>query len=547
MKIDSLLSVSIFALFCQLLNAQNEGMDDNAIPHLRQQGIATQLIVDGEPFLILGGELGNSTASDPDNLRAVWSALRSMHLNTLLAPVYWELIEPEEGKFDFSLVDSLIAGAGKHDMRLVLLWFGSWKNSMSCYVPLWIKKDFSRFPRARNDRDKSLEMLTAFSEENLQADLRAFAALMKHIREFDKGHTVIMVQVENEIGMIPVASDFCKPATAAFIKPIPTELMQYMQQNKDELQPEIKELWATRNFKTGGSWEDVFGISPATEEIFMAWYYAVYVNRIAAAGKLEYPLPMFVNAALNRQGAKPGDYPSGGPLPHLMDVWKAGAPSIDFLSPDIYNPYFAEWCTRYHQTGNPLFIPEIMGGNNNAAHVFYAVGKHDAIGFSPFSIESVPDPLTNRLTSAYNLLEQMTPLIMEHQGKGTMTGVLLDRSDPAQTIILDNYRLTLTYEPFDRYAYKGNLTDSAFRTGGIVIAVAPDEFIVAGSGIIVTFDSVLPDNLQAGIGSIDECIFENGRWMPGLRLNGDQSHQGRHMRLPNDRFSLQRVKLYRYE
>jgi len=184
---------------------------------------------------------------------------------------------------------------------------------------------------------------------------------------------------------------------------------------------------------------------------------------------------------------------------------------------------------------------------NKAAHVFYAVGRHDAIGFSPFSIESVGDPLTNRLSPAYQLLEQMSPLILEHQGKGTMTGVLLDRTNPSQTITLNNYQLTFTYEPFDRYAYKGNLTDSAFRTGGIVIAVAPDEFMVAGSGMIVTFAPTISGTSLAGIGSIDDCIFEKGRWIPGLRLNGDQSHQGRHMRLPNDRFSMQRVKLYRYK
>jgi Domain of unknown function (DUF5597)/Beta-galactosidase len=547
MRKSFLLSIAVLYMFGEMVCAQPAGEAEPDIPHLRQQGTAIQLIVDGKPFLILGGELGNSTASDPVGLKQVWSSLRSMHLNTLLAPVYWELMETGEGKFDFSLVDSLIAGAGHNNMRLVLLWFGTWKNSMSCYAPSWVKKDFTRFPRARDDKGRSLEILTAFSEENLQADLRAFTALMKHIREVDKGHTVIMVQVENEIGMIPVASDFSKSATAAFVKPIPGDLMQYLQQNKDKLQPEIKELWATSDFKTAGSWEDVFGISPATEELFMAWYYAVYVNRIAAAGKLEYSLPMFVNAALNRQGASPGEYPSGGPLPHLMDVWKAGAPSIDFLSPDIYNPYFADWCRKYHQTGNPLFIPEIMAGVNNAAHVFYAIGRYDAIGFSPFSIESVTDPVTNRLTSAYQMLEQLTPLILENQGRGTMTGILLDRKDPSQTITMNNYRLTATYEPYDRYAYKGNLSDSSFRTGGIIIAIAPDEFLVAGSGMIITFTPALQDDSLAGIGSIDECRFEKGQWIPAMRLNGDQSHQGRHMRLPNDRFSVQWVKLYRYE
>jgi beta-galactosidase GanA len=547
MKTYYFLSVCFLSLLYPLSKAQHKEEAGTSVPCLRQQGTATQLIVDGHPYLILGGELGNSTASDPALLGKIWPVLQSMHLNTLLAPVYWEMAEPGEGEFDFSLVDSLIAGARTHNMRLVLLWFGTWKNSMSCYVPVWIKKDFTRFPRARDNKNTSLEMLTAFSEENLQADLRAFTSLMRHIRDTDDRHTVIMIQVENEVGMIPVACDFCKSATEAFLKQVPGDLMQYLSQNRENLQSGIRERWAISNYRTEGSWEDIFGISSATEEIFMAWHYAAYVNRIAAAGKLEYPLPMYVNAALNRPQAKPGEYPSGGPLPHLMDIWKAGAPSIDFLAPDIYTPYFAEWCIKYHQNGNLLFVPEIMRGANNAANVFYALGKHDAIGFSPFSIESVPDPLANRLTTAYCQLEELTPLILENQGKGTMTGILLDRKNPVQTITMNDYRLTFSYEPDDRYAYKGNLSDSTFRTGGIVFTVAPDEFIVAGSGLIVTFAPAMQDTELAGIGSIDECHYENGQWIPVMRLNGDQSHQGRHMRLPNDRFSVQRVKLYRYK
>jgi beta-galactosidase GanA len=546
MKITTAFSLAILSLLFRLSSAQFSGSDDKSIPHLRQQGNATQLIVNGKPYLILGGELGNSTASDPTYLQSVWPALKSMHLNTVLAPVYWELMEPEEGKFDFALVDSLIAGARQHQMRLVLLWFGTWKNSMSCYVPLWVKKDFNRFPRARDNQDRSLEMLTAFSEENLQADLRAFTALMKHIREVDKKQTVIMVQVENEVGMIPVASDFHKSANAAFIRPVPRELMQYLQQNKDSLQPAIKERWAQTGYKSSGSWEDIFGISHATDEIFMAWHYAVYVNRIAAAGKLEYPLPMFVNAALNRPNAKPGEYPAGGPLPHLMDIWKAGAPSVDFLAPDIYFPDAINWCKRYHRRGNLLFVPEIMRGTSNAAYVFYIAGYHDALGLSPFSIESTENPETDRLTNAYRLLEQLSPMILDHQGKGTMTGVTLDRNNTNETRVLDNYQFNISFEPTDRYAYKGNLKDSAFRTGGIIFSIAPDEYIIAGSGLIITFSSALRDNALVGIGSIDEGRFENGKWIPGMRLNGDQSHQGRHVRLPNDRFSIQRVKLYRY-
>jgi hypothetical protein len=529
------------------LQAQQTAARDKSIPCLRKQGTATQLIVDGKPFLILGGELGNSSASSPDYMRSIWPVLSSMHLNTLLAPVYWELMEPVEGRYDFSLVDSLIAGAVQNHLRLVLLWFGSWKNSMSCYVPMWVKNNYQRFPRARDDKDNSMEMLTAFSEENLQADLLAFSALMKHIREVDKERTVIMVQVENEVGMIPVACDFSPLANSAFTRPVPGELVHYLQQNKDSLHPAIKDIWAQKGFKSSGTWEDIFGISHFTDEIFMAWHYAWYVNRVAAAGKKEYPLPMFVNAALNRPNAQPGEYPSGGPLPHLMDVWKAAAPSIDFLSPDIYNPDFTGWCQQYHSPGNLLFIPEIIRGTNNAAHVFYAIGQHDAIGFSPFSIESSSNTEDDRLVQAYNLLQQFSPLILDHQGKGTMAGVLLDRNNPVQTIVLGNYRLIISFEPNDRYAFKGNLSDSAFHTGGILISVAPDEFIIAGSGLIVKFESALPVDTLVGIGSIDKGFYENGNWIPGFRLNGDQSHQGRHVRLPNDSFTIQRVKVYRYK
>jgi beta-galactosidase GanA len=117
------------------------------IPYLKKQGTATQLIVHEEPFLVLGGELGNSSASDPAYMETIWPKVVAFNMNTVLAPVYWELLEPEEGQFDFTLVDSLIHGARRYGVSLVLLWFGAWKNSMSCYAPLWVKRDLDRFPR----------------------------------------------------------------------------------------------------------------------------------------------------------------------------------------------------------------------------------------------------------------------------------------------------------------------------------------------------------------------------------------------------------------
>ncbi|MBK7257736.1 MAG: beta-galactosidase, partial [Ignavibacteriae bacterium] len=318
--------------------------DVTAIPHLQKQGAATQLIVGGKPFLMLGGELGNSSASDLKYMSAVWPRLKAMHLNTVLMPVYWELIEPEEGVFDFTLVDGLIAQARANDITIVVLWFGTWKNSMSCYAPLWAKTAQKRFPRARTSDGRAVEIMTPFSKDNRDADARAFAAFMKHLRAVDgTTHTVVMIQVENEIGMIPEARDHSPEADRAFAQQVPPELLAFMQKHKAALTDELQKAWAGGGGRGAGTWEDVFGKGPATDEIFMAWHFGRYTDAVAQAGKAEYPLPMYVNAALIRPNYKPGQYPSAGPLPHLMDVWKAAAPQIDFLAPDIYFPNFAEW------------------------------------------------------------------------------------------------------------------------------------------------------------------------------------------------------------
>ena len=393
------------------------------MPHLSKQGSAMQLIVHGKPFLILGGELGNSTASSLDYLQPSWEKFKAANINTILAPVYWELIEPQEGTFDFSLVNDLISDARHHNLKLVLLWFGSWKNSMSCYAPSWVKRDFRRFPRAQDKGGRSMEMLTSFSRNNLEADKNAFVALMRHLRAIDaREQTVIMVQVENEVGMIPDARDHHPDATKAFQLPVPPELVRYLQEHGEHLQPELRSLWQQQGSKTSGSWEDLFGAGLQTDEIFTAWHYAHYVEEITAAGKAVYNLPMYVNAALIREGYLPGQYPSGGPLPHIMDIWKAGAPSIDFLSPDIYFANFAEWSGRYRRKDNPLFIPEARLTHQSAADAFYAIGQFDAIGFSPFSIESM-EVSEHRLARGYDVLTQLAPVILENQGKGIMAEI----------------------------------------------------------------------------------------------------------------------------
>ena len=533
----------IFIIFItQIINAQQK---NEALPHLSKEGTATQLIVKGKPFLILGGELGNSSASDPAYLRPYWQNFKKMHLNTILCPVYWELIEPQEGEFDFTLVDSVIHSARNYDLRLVLLWFGSWKNSMSCYAPYWVKTDQKRFPRARTKDGNAVEILTPFSDENRNADTRAFAALMKHIRSADeKEQTVIMVQVENEIGMIPDARDYSEQANEFFEKKVPTELMSYLQKNKESLIPEFHQMWEQTSFKSSGTWEQVFGKGLHADEIFMAWHFARYTNDVAKAGKEAHPLPMFVNAALIRPNYKPGQYPSAGPLPHLMDVWRAAAPQIDFLAPDIYFKSFVEWCEKYDRSGNPLFIPEVAN-YQSPANAFYAIAKHNAMGYSPFSIESLNNPESNPLSRAYNVLNQLEPLILINQGKDKMKGVLLDSTHHKTQVKLGDYTFNIRHEYSWAYAQKSE--GETPRVGGMIIMLAPDEYLIAGSGIIVTFETRANDGTIAGIARIDEGQFVNGNWTPGRRMNGDQSHQGRHLHLPGRTYSIQKVKLYTYK
>jgi beta-galactosidase GanA len=524
------------------------GTPQPAIPHLRKQGTANQLVVGGKPFLVLGGELGNSTSSSLEYMRPIWQKLVSLNLNTVLAPVYWELIEPDAGRFDFTLVDGLLQESRKHQLRLVLLWFASWKNSMSCYAPAWVKTNQKRFPRSQDKMGRGMEILSPFSQENAEADARAFAGLMRHLREVDgRDNTVIMVQVENEIGMILDSRDRSAIANELYNRAVPPELLKYLEGHKDSLIPEFRELWASAGFRTSGTWDEVFGHGIATDEIFMAWYFARYTNHVAERGKAEYPLPMYANAALIRAGYLPGQYPSAGPLPHLMDVWRAGAPEIDFLAPDIYFPNFAEWCRKYQRSGNALFIPEAVLSPLSSVNALYAIGQHDAIGFSPFSIESIQNPEGSPLAKSYAMLTQLAPLIIEKQGKALMAGLLPEGDQRApQQVRLGGYTLNTTYErPLPPASSEASRTSDA-PSGGVVIVVGPDEFVFAGTGLIVTFDSGTPGDQNVGILSAQEGTYVNGQWVPGRWLNGDQTHQGRHLRLAPGKFDIQRIKLYHY-
>jgi len=516
----------------------------SALPRLVKTGQSTQLLVDGKPFFVLGGELGNSTASSTIYMQPVWPKLKAMHLNTVIAPVYWELMEPQEGKFDFTLVDDLLRDARKNQMRIVLLWFGTWKNSMSCYAPAWVKTDTKRFPRVESDLGIPEEIMTPFEPRNLEADCKAFAQLMQHLKATDDQHTVITVQVENEIGMLPTARSYDARANAAFKQAVPAALMGYLQREKKNLKPEFAALWQKQGARTKGTWEEVFGRSLATDELFMAWHFATYTNAVAAAGKAAYPLPMYVNAALNLPGVLPGKYPSAGPLPHVMDVWLAGAPAIDILAPDFYNPDFKHWCDLYTRGGNPLFIPEHRFEDGVAAKAYFAFGNYNCLAFSPFAIEGSDTLKGAPIGKAYELLQQIAPLLGKQQPAGQVRGFLLQKDSAARVTTLGDYRFTAKHEYTLGWSLGAKKAEWS-PGGGLLIAVAPDEFYLVGTGIVLTAEP-LAKGKRAGYVRVEEGHFEGEQWVPGRRLNGDEDHQGRHVRVPGQEYMIQHVKLYTY-
>jgi len=557
------------------------------IPHLQKQGTATQLIVDGKPFPVLAAELTNNSATSVEYMKPVWSKLVEAKVNTALAGVAWNRIEPQEGKFDFTNLDGVIRDARSHNLHLVLLWFASWKNGLSSYPPDWLKKDFERFPRAQIVGDNTawpaiamseaertqvtgrmtIELLSPFSDANRDADARAFAALMRHVKEVDgQQHTVIMIQLENEVGMQGDSRDRSPAADKAFAGPVPQELMDYLQKHKDSLIPEFRQVWAAAGFKPSGTWEEVFGKGTATDEIFTCWYFARYLGRVAEAGKAEYPVPIYMNAALPRTSTiadaigkahEPGRryFAVGGPMDDLMDVWRAGAPRIDMLSPDAYSDRdFVSWCAKYSRSGNPLFVPENMGGPEGAARVLYMFG-HDAIGWTVMGIEDPrfthPD---NDLISSYDVIAQLTPLIAEHQGKGTMSAVLLRSNDPPQKVQVGNYTLTVAFLSGRRITGALPSQGPPPPAAAIFIATGPDEYFVAGSDLTVTFSPNTPGPPLAGLATVEEGSFVNGRWVPGRVLSGDDSDEGACLVLrrsgccwsPTSAKGIQRVTLYRY-
>jgi hypothetical protein len=529
------------------VGAGAQSADAPALPVVRVASGASQLLVSGHPYLMLGGELGNSSAGTAAQADTILPRLAGLHFNTVLMPVAWDEIEPQEGRFDFSVLDHWVDVAQEQHVHLVLLWFGSWKNAFSNYAPEWVLTDTRRFPRAISAEGLPTEILSPLGAETARCDARAFAALMRHVREKDAAQqTVLMVQVENEIGYLGVGGrDRSEAANKLFTEAVPGELMARVKGGAG---------FATGLNPAGRNWKEVFG--GAADEDFVAWEYGLFAQQVAAAGKKEYALPMYMNAQLPAEKETAGDYPSGGPYPTTQAIYRAVAPAIDFYAPDIYWPDFSGWVDEYAAAANPVFVPE---ARLDAApmNAMYLYGEARGFGFSPFAVDSLPaadsqgksedkgPPRTGPgLGEVYGALSAMSDVILESQAKGAIRGLVLHENSlrPAQTVALGGFLFRATLAR--GWPARNLLTSDG---GMMVLETAPDEFLVMGSGLTVTFSRDPDvDGQVAGIAGIERLAYVDGKWTPVEVENGDQSDQGRGLLMDAKAFGVYRVRLYTY-
>jgi hypothetical protein len=489
------------------------------------------LLVDGAPFLVIGGELHNSSSSSERAISTAFDKVQRLGANTVLAPVAWDLWEPEEGVFDTRLVDAMLTAARERGLRLVLLWFGSWKNAMSSYVPAWVKRDPARFPRAHTRSSGRIEHLTPFATTSRDADAAAFRRLMLHLHDVDRQRTVIMVQVENELGLLGDSRDRCPLAEEAYRSLIPNTVVDAI-----EAAPHlpVHQDWLDRGSRREGTWEELLGGGPNADEAFMAHAFATYLEHVAATGRAVHDVPLYANAWLDvpmrytpeedaaqdgehptvplAGGEQPGAYPSGGPVIRVAPLWRAAAPTLDFLAPDIYFGDPDATCKDYKAASGRLFIPEMRRSPLGIGLMFTALGELDAIGVAPFGVDSFADddPEDPALADAYRLLGVTAEQV--RAGARRVAGFLLNHRRPSAQVSVGPYTLTFSAP---------GITKDAGPSYGLALQEGPDVFLLVGRGFTTTFAT--EGDVKVGILSAEE-LDASGRVL--RHLNGDETGSG---------------------
>ena len=493
-----------------------------AMPEIVKRDGRYALMVDGAPFLMLGAQVNNSSAW-PSSMPQVWPTAAAMHLNTLEAPVYWEELEPTEGHFDFAQVDMLVDQSRQHGVHLVLLWFGTWKNGSGHYTPQWMKLDTTKYPHVVNAKGVAVDSLSPHAKATLEADKAAFTALMRHLKTKDPQHTVIMVQVENESGTWGSVRDHSPAAEALFKQNVPDAALK-----------------ATGK-QQGGSWQKVYG--DEADGFFHSWYVATYINEVAAAGKAEYPLPMYVNAALRDpiHPGKQGSWESGGPTDDVLPLWKAAAPSIDVIGPDIYMSEYNKYTAAldlYARPDNPLMVPETGNGAEYARYCFAAVGR-GAIGWAPFGMDTtgysnaplgaakIDEAALKQFAFNFAVLRPIDRIIAQLNFEGKVKGASEDESVHSQRLDFGDWTAVVSYglpQFGSGTAAPGNKTAEG---EALVAQLGPNEFLVSAYAARVDFE---PAGKLAGkqrqFLAVEEGSYVGEKWTRSRIWNGDQTDYG---------------------
>ncbi len=490
-------------------------------PTLVKQGNRFALMVDGRPYLMLGGQIHNSSAW-PSELPQVWKSMAALHANTVEAPIYWEQFEPQQGHFDFTNVDQIVEGARAHDLHVVVLWFGTWKNGNMHYVPSWVKNDSKRFSNTIRPDGEPIDVLSPNSRNTLEADKTAFTTLMRHLKKIDgEKHTILMIQVENEAGNIGSVRDNSPESNKEFVGAVPVDLL-------------------VAAHKQPGTWSQVFGAD--ADETFQVYYQAKYINEIAAAGKAEFAIPCYINvwidypaAALpQRQVDTPGlAYPSGGAVQKFVGLWRTLAPSIDLIGPDIYSSdsaFVRETLRAYHRVDNPLWIPETGRSDEFGKFFFYALGE-GALGFSPFGVDQTGWNITGDQpwkthASNFALIEPMSREIAQLQFDGKLKTAVEEPGQVMQELDFGGWKATVAFGFPQSDGRRASGTTDAHGTA-LVAQLGPDEFLVTGVDASVIFH--LPGKMpwiHSQILSAEQGSYEDGVWKPIRLWNGDETDRG---------------------
>ena len=511
---------------------------ERPIPKLVKKDGRYGFMVDGAPFLMLGAQAHNSSGW-PNMLPKVWPAIEYLHANTLEIPVYWEQIEAKKGTFDFSVVDTIITQARAHNVRLDLLWFGTWKNGSQHYMPEWAKAEPDKYSHVIGKNGQPADSPSPFAAASLEGDIRAFTAFMRHLKAFDTQHTVIIVQVENESGTWGSTRDYSPAAQKLFDAPVPADVLKAMGNQGGASQ----------------NWQQAFGVE--AEVNFHAWAVATYVGKVAAAGKAVYPLPLYANAALRdpiKPGA-PGSYEAGGPTDNVIPIWKVAAPAIDIESPDIYNSdpvAYQKILDLYHRDDNPLFVPETSGSAAIARFCFSVLGRQ-GIGFSPFGLDyttvasvqpaamgappAAPTAATQDQYSPtaqnYRLLGPMMREVARLNFEGKLQATAEDAATPTQTLHFGAWNAMISFGAGGRGGRggRGGTPEAAPNpTGRVLVAQLGDnQFLVAGYYCRVEFRPATGDKRRQFL-RVDEGTYENGVFKFLRILNGDETDNGLNLR-----------------